>query len=241
MNNMIEWAKNEIRIVLEHEECSDDENDKIGYEYAKNCYASALKAYESLLADGHSGMSIGVTKGILNRLIDGKPLSPISDAEDEWEEDHLLDCISPCKRNYVTYNCKRMSSLYKNVHPDGRIRYFDCSRTLGVDVNNPDLTYRSSLTDMIVNKMYPITMPYCPTNTPYKVYTEDFTLFDRDNSDFNTVHIHYIKTPDGDKVDVNRVFTESIGEGGLWHGWKEITLNEFEELKRSNKEWMSND
>ncbi len=236
MNNMIKWAENEIRLaLLGYDECTDDEGDKIGYEYVKNCYASALKAYESLLEDDHSDMSIGITREILNRLIDVKPLSPISDAEDEWEEDHLLDYISPKKRNCVSYKCKRMTSFYKDVYPDGRIRYIDVSRTLGVDMNNPDFKYHSRLTDMIVDEMYPITMPYCPANTPYKVYTEDFTLFDRDNNDFDTVHIHYIQTPNGDKVDVNRIFTESE-EGGWMHGWKEITLDEFEKLKRSSNE-----
>lgn len=43
-----------------------------------------MRAFESLLGDGHSGMSIGITKNILNRLIDGKPLTPIEDTEDVW-------------------------------------------------------------------------------------------------------------------------------------------------------------
>lgn len=37
------------------------------------------------MEDGHSGMSIGITKNILNRLIAGKPLTPIVDTEDIWD------------------------------------------------------------------------------------------------------------------------------------------------------------
>ena len=41
------------------------------------CYESALRAYRSLERDGHSGMSVQITKSILNRLIDGKCLTPL--------------------------------------------------------------------------------------------------------------------------------------------------------------------
>lgn len=48
-----------------------------------------MRAFESLLGDGHSGMSIGITKNILNRLIDGKPLTPIEDTEEVWGEPRI--------------------------------------------------------------------------------------------------------------------------------------------------------
>lgn len=54
------------------------------FNYGAMCYASALRAFESLVKDGRSGMSIGFTKQILNRLIDGEPLTPIEDTEDTW-------------------------------------------------------------------------------------------------------------------------------------------------------------
>ena len=227
MGNMIEWAENEIRLALRHEGCTDDESDKIGYEYAKNCYASALKAYESLLEDDHSGMSISITKDILNRLVERKPLTPIEDTEDIWTEHFDMREDDRIK----VYQCKRMGCFWKEIFPDGTIRYRDNNRACGVNMNNPICTYHSGLTTRIVDEMFPIAMPYCPPNRPFKVYTEEF-LFDARNGDFDTVHIHYIRTPEGDKVDVNRVFT-TLEDG---HDLEEITLNEFEELKRSNNE-----
>lgn len=215
--NMIDWAENEIRIALARE----NENDYF-YKYIKACHESALKAYKSLCNDEHSGMSISVTQSILNRLIRHQPLTPIEDAEDVWTEHFGMQEDDRIK----VYQCKRMSCFWKNVYPDGTIRYQDNNRAYGVDMNNPVCTYHSGLVSRIIDEMYPIAMPYCPPNQPYMVYTEEF-LFNPCNGDFDTVHIHYIRTPEGDKVDVNRMFTTS--EDG--RGWKEITPEELDRLK----------
>ena len=72
--------KNEIELAKKQEEknAPDDCN------YGNACYDSAYKAFESLLNDNHSGMSIRITKSILDRLIDNKPLTPIYDDKEEW-------------------------------------------------------------------------------------------------------------------------------------------------------------
>ena len=219
--NMIEWAENEIRIALARE----NENDSF-YECIKACYESALKAYKSLCGDGHSGMSIIVTRNILNRLIKHQPLTPIEDAEDVWTEHFGMREDDRIK----VYQCKRMTCFWKDVYPDGTVRYHDNDRACRVNMNDPEITYHSGLTTRIVDEIFPIAMPYCPPNQPYKVYTEEF-LFDARNGDFDTVYIHYIQTPEGDKVDVNRVFTEP--EDG--HGWKEITLEELDRMKAAKE------
>lgn len=59
--SMMEWAKREVEIASKRER-----GDKPESEWDYGC---ALKAFESLCGDGHSGFSIGITKGILNRLI----------------------------------------------------------------------------------------------------------------------------------------------------------------------------
>lgn len=79
--SMMEWAKREVEIASKRERGDKPESE---WDYGCACYDSALKAFESLCGDGHSGFSIGITKGILNRLIEGKPLTPIEDTEDVW-------------------------------------------------------------------------------------------------------------------------------------------------------------
>ena len=71
---MTNWAKREVEIA-----CARERRDKNPdeWDYGCACYKSAYKAYQCVMGDGHSGMSIGFTQNILNRLIDGKPLTPI--------------------------------------------------------------------------------------------------------------------------------------------------------------------
>lgn len=92
-----------------------------------------MRAFESLLGDGHSGMSIGFTKNILNRLIDGKPLTPIEDTEEVWGEPRI-DSRDKSKQ----YQCKRMSSLFKRVAQNGSVTYSDINRYYCTNEENPN-------------------------------------------------------------------------------------------------------
>ena len=79
--SMKDWAEREVEIA-----CRRENPDRGEFDYGCACYESALKAYKSLVEDGHSGFSIVLTKHILNRLIDCKPLTPIEDTDDIWNE-----------------------------------------------------------------------------------------------------------------------------------------------------------
>ena len=217
------WAEREIEIACERErKNSTEEGD---WEYGCACYESAYKAFNSLMEDGHSGFSIRITKQFLNRLIDGKPLTPIEDTDDVWND----VCDYSKSRGYKQYQCKRMSSLFKEIYPDGTVNYHDNDRFAGVNINNPNSMYHSGLVSRIGYEMFPITMPYCPTDKPFKVYCEDF-LTDRKNGDFDTVGMFYIIKPDGEKVEVNRFFKESK------YGWAEIDKNEYDQRKKLAEE-----
>ena len=121
---MKEWAEREVQIACKRENPDRKEGE---WDYGCACYDSALKAFNSLMEDGHSGMSIEFTKQILNRLIDGKPLTPIEDTEDVW------NCITDRREDYETYQCNRMSSLFKDIYKDGTVKYSDINRVICVD------------------------------------------------------------------------------------------------------------
>lgn len=214
--SMTEWARREVEIACNRENPNRVEGE---FDYGCACYESALKAFESLMADGHSGFSISMTKHILNRLIDGKPLTPIEDTEDNWNE------VTLCRDEYTSYQCKRMSSLFKDVYKDGTVKYTDINRYYCVG-NNENYTYRSGLVRKIINEMFPITMPYYPTTTPYKTYCEDF-LTNTENGDFDTMGILYVVKPDGEKVDINRFFKGDKDD----KDWVEITKEQYDERK----------
>ena len=222
--SMVEWAKREIEIAQKRERGNTPDGE---WNYGYACHDSAFKAFQSLCEDGHSGASIGFTKNILNRLIDGKPLTPIEDTEDIWNL-----CYYGENREYTQYQCKRMSSLFKKVYPDGRIEYFSVEQCYCEDANTGS-TYTSGLESNIIRELYPIAMPYMPGDR-IKVVTEEYLTYKK-NGDFDTKAIFYC-IKDGEKVEINRFFAESQDypdreESNVGHGWVEITKEEFLERK----------
>lgn len=219
--SMKEWAKKEVELACKHENPDRKEGE---FDYGCACYESALKAFNSLCDDGHSGFSIKMTQAILNRLIDGQPLTPIEDTDNAWNK---------CPRiedGPEIYQCKRMSSLFKLVYTDGTVEYRDNDLSYCVDINSPDVTYSARLVGDIIEEMYPITMPYMP-GKPIKVYCEDF-LVDKKNGDFDTVGVFYaLKTENGEqqKIEINRFFREP--EGDEEGSWTEISKEEYYERK----------
>ena len=201
-SNMESWAEREIAIAQKRER--GDSGSKDGdWDYGCACYDSAMKAYKSLMNNGHSGFSIMLTKQILNRLIDGLPLTPIKDIPEVWAEPR--DFLE--NRGYVNYQCLRMSSLFKKVYPDGTVKYVDIDSVQCVDADNGS-SYHSGLVQRIIDEMYPISMPYCPPDKPTKIYCSD-CLTDRKNGDYDTVGVFYAIRPDGERVEINRYFKEN--------------------------------
>lgn len=216
--NMKEWAKREVEIA-----CKKENLDRRGeFDHGCICYESALKAFNCLMEDNHSGISISFTKNILNRLIDGKCLTPIEDTDDIWK--YSFDRSDSAK----VYQCKRMSSFFKEVYPDGSTKYNDVDRVVKVDMTT-DTIWHSRLIDRIVDEAYPITIPYIPTDGPYKVYCEDF-LTDPKNGDYDTVGVLYGIDPDGDRFEINRYFKD--GDQDMI----EINEGEYEARKLLDKE-----
>lgn len=212
--SMKEWAEREVELACKHEAPDRKEGE---WDYGCACYESALKAYNSLLEDGHSGMSIGFTKTILNRLIDGKPLTPIYDEKDEWTD------IFTEHDGGITYQCKRQPGLFKTVHNDGSITYSDNDRIVCIDISNRS-THHFGLVGKLIDRMYPITMPYLPSDKPYKVFVK-YCLYDSKNGDFDSIYISHVILPNGTDVhDISKYFVEA--EDG---GWKEITQEEWKE------------
>ena len=232
--SMSEWAERECRIACGKEN-PDFDFDSDDFDYGCSCYKSALKAYKSLMDDGHSGSSFGFTKNILIRLMEGQPLTPITDGDFFNEE--LNDMVAEESPQYLkdrglksSLQCPRMSSLFREETLDGKVTYHDIDRCIMVDVEQPSDTFGSG-SDRILDKMFPITMPYMPSKNKYKIYTQTF-LTDRKNGDFDTHALLYVITPDGDRIDLNIYETED-GNGG----WKRITKEEYDALleKRIDK------
>lgn len=200
------WAEQEVALACakEREMAKEKGEERDGIA----CYESALRAYQSLMRDSKDQFYITVAKGILNRLIDGKCLSPIEDTPDVWED---ISEGYPKENTHKHYQCKRMSALFKDVAPDGSVTYSDVSRTHVVDIENPDAAYTNPLASRLIDKIFSITMPYFPTDKRFKVVRDTF-LFDKKNGDYDTVAFLYFITPTGKRIDLNRYFKEVDGQ-----------------------------
>ena len=209
---MLDWARKEIELAKQIE-CQGLQEGE--FDYGGACYDSALKAYESLADDGHSGFSIKLTQRILNRLLDGKPLTPIVDIDDIWIDVDQVD------DEHIMYQCSRMSSLFKYLYNDGKVEYSDISRAYCYNVKNKKTRYSSGLANRVLNEILPIKMPYSPSDKQIAIACTDF-LTDRKNGDYDTVGILSAVMPNGKEILINRFFKEEN------HTWVEIDASEYD-------------
>lgn len=173
------WAENEIRLAK-----------KGAYWYTNAQLDAAYEAYKNLVETDRTGnMAIGVPE-IINRLLERKPLTPIHNIPEEWEE--LWDI-----KSYKLYRSNRMLSLYKFVYEDGTVEVIDVNRVLFVDITTRD-TIRSYLCFKALNRLYPIELPYYPPIGYFRVYGD---LIDRANG---IIKCHYLVEPGGSKVKLDK-------------------------------------
>ena len=222
-SNMEIWAENEIKIACERE---NPNRNKGEWDYGCACYEGAFEAFKTLLRQEHSGYSIRITKHILNRLIDCKPLTPIEDIPEIWNKCGLN------KDGTQTYQCKRMSSLFKDVYSDGRVEYTDVNRVVSQDIHS-GFEYSNGHLRELVLKMYPIEFPYMPTDKPFRIYTEDFLAYEK-NGDFDTVGALYLIKPNGERVEVNRYFAYDDDDYDV----QEIDKDEYERRRQLAKDLL---
>jgi len=227
--SMYDWAERECRIACKKENPNFNFDDDGAFDYGCSCYKSALKAYKSLCDDGHSGCSFAVTRNILKRLLDGNPLTPITDEDflkqdsgevSEWMKEKNIRSI---------IQCSRKGSLFRTEYMDGTVKYHDNDRQYFVNVEDPSCNYTTN--SDFLDEMFPITMPYFPDNRKYAIY-EQTSLVDAKHGDYDTKGIMYVITPDGQRIDVGIYKTE-----GDDHKMHTITKEEYDKLleKRIDK------
>ena len=224
-----DWAEQECRIACKQEN-PDFDFDGNEFEYGCSCYKSALKAYCSLMEDGHSGFSFDMTKNILIRLMNSLPLTPIEDIDfftvERGTEECPMESIEYLSKIGLKscLQCPRMTSLFREETLDGKVTYYDVNRSYFVDIDNLIMTYTSD--DRFIDELFPIKMPYMPQVGKYKIYAQEI-LTDKNNGDFDTKAILYVTTPDGERIDLNIFKAEIDGK------WQEITKEEYiERFKR---------
>ena len=205
---MDSWVEREIALAIEKERKYEREDaEKHGkkynpedWSYGVAIYESAMRAYKSLLKDGHSGMSWGITTQVLMRLMKHRPLTPLRGTDDEWKDcSHHID-------GEVMYQNIRCSAVFKHVDSAGNVTYSDNDRVVCVDEGTGH-AHNLGLASMEVNERFPITFPYSPSNKPYKVYDRAFATTGEPGC-YDTVGVFKIECPNGTTVEVNKYYKE---------------------------------
>lgn len=210
--SQLDWAKRECEIAYKRE---NPDWDGKSFDYGCNCYQSALKAFESLCKDEHSGASWGITTHILEKLMRNQPLSPIEDIKEDWN-------LCSEENGIKTYQNKRMSSLFKDVSEDGdisNISFNDVERVAFYEFGN-NWSSHYGRASRLVDELYPISMPYVPD---LKKFVVEGFLFDSEKAEkgvYNTSIITSVTTPGGFKRKV------LVCDGDTENGWGEIKVSE---------------
>ena len=204
-----DWAKKEVEVACKRENPNWDGE---SFDYGCSCYMSALKAFESLCDDGHSGYSFSITRSILKKLLDNRPLTPITD-EDFVNQTSIYD-------DKEEYQCPRMSSLFKTVYEDGSVEYSDVNRAYSFDAEFPDDTFTCGFDESFLDKLIPITLPYDGTSTKYAIKVQRFDT--KDGVEYRA--ILSITDPEGKVIPVDKYY--QLSDEDSEH--KVITKEEFE-------------
>lgn len=214
------WAERELEIVKRELEKRTSDT---GYDMA--CYESALKAYKSLCEDGHSGYSIGQTLRILNRMVKHQPLCPILDVDFPKYGSIMSDCcrgFNEPRMQEESIQCPRMSSLFKSVWEDGKVTYHDNDRVICINSENTDDTFWWGFAVRFVDEIEPITLPYYPGETPWRIYVTQFTV-----NDMDVCSIDKIEDPKGE----SRMAPKYFKHLNSTKGFVSISKEEYDELK----------
>lgn len=181
----------------------DKENpgDELSRKYKLECIKSALRAYRSLCADGHSGYSIYETMAFLRRMVNHMPLTPLTEDESEWNE---IDD----DENGRLFQSRRSPSVFKTIGPKGTT-YSDVDRVVKLDLET-GLEWSNGWVTKMVDELFPITMPYMPSGKKFVVEGREFDSTNANPGMYDTVLITRIVPVESDKepIEINKAYKE---------------------------------
>ena len=218
--NTYEWAKNELKLARENEikQCKEEADYQPGNEdYGLMCYDDAEKLFDEFKEQGHSGYSAVVICYIFERLVKGKPLTPVTDEEDQWRNAYDIETFSG-KR----YQHKRMSGLFKYVKEDGTVSYYDIGRVKAYDGEHG--SFSTHHVDDIMSEYFPITFPYI--GEEIKVRLNDFDNIETENGLVDARHIIDATKNGIEHVFIDRYFMRSKNN----YKWKEIDVFMYRDI-----------
>jgi hypothetical protein len=151
---MVDWAKSELDRLL-----TDDSD---GMQQAIN--KDILDVVTLFANQGHSGFSAGYALGIIKRLLDWKPITPLTGEDDEWGPVQPWDSGNSSQQN------KRCSAVFRENFDNSTARYI-YGKVFSDNGGKTWFTNRES--------SVPVTFPY---SIPEK---SEYILVDKEEADDN--------------------------------------------------------
>ena len=146
--SLVQYAQSELEILMGKSE------DEDGNEMQKLMNDGIVKVVEAFASEGHSGFSASYAISIISRLLNYKPLTPLTGENDEWK---LLEYDG-------TFQNNRYFSVFKNGEDnataydiDGRVFSDDGGHTWYCNVNS----------------WKAVTFPYYVPDKPEYVYLDE--------------------------------------------------------------------
>ncbi|MBO0961978.1 hypothetical protein J1P26_19930 [Neobacillus sp. MM2021_6] len=145
MSNLVNWAKQELELIGSH----DDEMQQM-------MNKDILQIVEAFSDQGHSGFSAGYALNLIKRLLDWKPITPLTGEEDEWGEVYYTD-------KEQTQQNKRCSAVFRKYKDNSTAYYID-GKVFSDDGGETWYTNRDSFV--------PVTFPYLVPEKPERIVLE---------------------------------------------------------------------
>ena len=149
MSNLVEFAQEELNRIIES--CKDD---KEGYNMQQAINKNIMDIIKMFSDQGHSGMTASYTISMLNRLLNYKPITPLTGEDDEWTKLDYGDRLA--------YQNKRCPSVFK----DSQGRAYDAEARVFSD-DNGHTWYTSGESSKY------ITFPYNVPDSPESVLIDN--------------------------------------------------------------------
>lgn len=196
-------VRKEVEYAIECEKKeAGDLNDYSFTDYVIECYRSALRAYETMAADGHSGMSWGLTRNIFNRLAEGKPLKKLNsykDCPEEWKERNDWTFVDG-----VVFGNTRYPSLTYEVNLRDEAIYRDIHRWVFEEIDNPHTSWNIGLLAKYLDEKFPIQFPYNPVTIHVRI---EELLVDPAHGDYDAQRIiDFVDPETGETIKVDACF-----------------------------------
>lgn len=203
------WARREIDIFISDDKNEQKQTGEMDKTIADHCEC-AYEAFCTLLDNIGDLKNPGVAKGILDCLLREEPLSPIEDNEEDWTLVQGLYYYEKGTQHqaqpFSIYQCNRRPSLFKKVLNDGHTIFTDASRSVCIDVNT-GIEYTGGPGQMVLDELFPITMPYSPIGK-IKIFTDSFKCYEDTKGEYDTFGVLYFKNINDRLINVNKYFKE---------------------------------